>query len=120
PAQLPFAMPGGDVLPRWQDLRRVHGSRAISCRSVRLLPGFEAGHRGAGDGPFRAEMEKLIGDLKLANVDYRGRLSRQQTLAAMQGARFLVFPSEWYEGFPVTIAESFACGVPVLCSRLGG
>ena len=74
----------------------------------------------AGDGPFRPEMEKLIGDLKLANVDYRGRLSRQQTLAAMQGARFLVFPSEWYEGFPVTIAESFACGVPVICSRLGG
>jgi glycosyltransferase involved in cell wall biosynthesis len=38
----------------------------------------------------------------------------------MKGARFLMFPSEWYEGFPVTIAESFACGVPVLCSRLGG
>jgi glycosyltransferase involved in cell wall biosynthesis len=74
----------------------------------------------AGDGPFRPEMEKLIADLNLQNVDYRGRLSRQDTLAAMKGARFLMFPSEWYEGFPVTIAESFACGVPVLCSRLGG
>lgn len=74
----------------------------------------------AGDGPFRPEMEKLIGDLKLTNVNYRGRLSRQDTLSAMKGARFLMFPSEWYEGFPVTIAESFACGVPVLCSRLGG
>jgi len=38
----------------------------------------------------------------------------------MKGARFLMFPSEWYEGFPVTIAEAFACGVPVMCSRLGG
>ena len=74
----------------------------------------------AGDGPYRPEMEKLISDLKLQNLDYRGRLSRQDTLAAMKGARFLMFPSEWYEGFPVTIAESFACGVPVLCSRLGG
>ena len=74
----------------------------------------------AGDGPFRPAMEKQIADLKLTNVDYRGRLSRQETLAAMKGARFLMFPSEWYEGFPVTIAESFACGVPVLCSRLGG
>jgi glycosyltransferase involved in cell wall biosynthesis len=73
----------------------------------------------AGDGPFRPEMEKLIFDLKLTNVDYRGRLSRQDTLATMKGARFLMFPSEWYEGFPVTIAESFACGVPVVCSRLG-
>lgn len=74
----------------------------------------------AGDGPYRPEMEKLIAELKLANVDYRGRLSRNETLATMKGARFLMFPSEWYEGFPVTIAESFACGVPVLCSRLGG
>ena len=74
----------------------------------------------AGDGPYRPEMQKLISDFKLANVDYRGRLSRNETLATMKGARFLMFPSEWYEGFPVTIAESFACGVPVLCSRLGG
>jgi glycosyltransferase involved in cell wall biosynthesis len=74
----------------------------------------------AGDGPFRPEMEKLISDFKLTNIAYSGRLSRQQTLATMQGARCLMFPSEWYEGFPVTIAESFACGVPVLCSRLGG
>jgi glycosyltransferase involved in cell wall biosynthesis len=37
----------------------------------------------------------------------------------MKKARFLVFPSEWYEGFPVTIAEAFACGVPVVASRLG-
>jgi glycosyltransferase involved in cell wall biosynthesis len=73
----------------------------------------------AGDGPFRPEMEKLISTYNLKNVDYRGRLSRPQTLATMKGARFLMFPSEWYEGFPVTIAESFACGVPVLCSRLG-
>ena len=73
----------------------------------------------AGDGPFRPEMEKLISDKNLKNVDYRGRLSRPETLATMKGARFLMFPSVWYEGFPVTIAESFACGVPVLCSRLG-
>jgi glycosyltransferase involved in cell wall biosynthesis len=74
----------------------------------------------AGDGPFRAEMEKLIFVLNRSEINYRGRLSRGETLAAMKGARFLVFPSEWYEGFPVTIAEAFACGVPVICSRLGG
>jgi glycosyltransferase involved in cell wall biosynthesis len=40
-------------------------------------------------------------------------------IAAINGARVLLFPSEWYENFPVTIAEAFACGVPVICSRLG-
>jgi glycosyltransferase involved in cell wall biosynthesis len=73
----------------------------------------------AGDGPYRAELEAELRHSNLSAVEYRGRLSRPETLAAMQRAKFLIFPSEWYEGFPVTIAESFACGTPVIASRLG-
>jgi glycosyltransferase involved in cell wall biosynthesis len=73
----------------------------------------------AGDGTYRPQLEAELRGNGLSSVQYRGRLSRQDTLAAMQGARFLLFPSEWYEGFPVTIAESFACGTPVIASRLG-
>ena len=55
----------------------------------------------------------------LANVDFKGHLPREQTLAAINNARFLVFASEWYENFPVTLVESFACSTPVICSRIG-
>jgi len=73
----------------------------------------------AGDGPCREQLEATLKNGKLASATYLGRLSRPDTLATMKRARFLIFPSEWYEGFPVTIAEAFACGVPVICSRLG-
>ena len=73
----------------------------------------------AGDGPYRQQLEAELKSAGLSTVQYRGRLSRPDTLAAMQKAKALIFPSEWYEGFPVTIAESFACGTPVICSRLG-
>jgi glycosyltransferase involved in cell wall biosynthesis len=46
-------------------------------------------------------------------------LPRDQTLAIIKGARFLIFSSEWYETFGLTMVEAFACRVPVLCSRLG-
>jgi glycosyltransferase involved in cell wall biosynthesis len=72
-----------------------------------------------GDGPCKEQIESAKSAGKLSSVMYRGRLPRAETLAAMKKARFLVFPSEWYEGFPVTIAEAFACGVPVVASRLG-
>lgn len=73
----------------------------------------------AGDGPYREQLESDLAKGQLPSVKYLGRLTRSETLAVMKKARFLMFPSEWYEGFPVTIAESFACGVPVICSRLG-
>lgn len=72
-----------------------------------------------GGGPERVELEGEALGLGLSDVTFRGQLSREQTIAAMHGARFLVFSSEWYENFPVTIAESFACGIPVIASHLG-
>lgn len=73
----------------------------------------------AGDGPDRAALERQARESNLKNVEFLGRLPRPTTIEMIQGARFLLFPSEWYEGFPVTICEAFACGTPVICSRLG-
>ena len=72
-----------------------------------------------GDGPDHLEMEAEARASKLTNVTFRGRLLREEVFEEMQGARFLVVPSTLYEGFPMCIAESFACGTPVLCSKLG-
>jgi glycosyltransferase involved in cell wall biosynthesis len=52
-------------------------------------------------------------------VRFQGRLKREQVLQAVKAARFMILPSECYEGFAMTIVEAFACGTPVICSRLG-
>jgi glycosyltransferase involved in cell wall biosynthesis len=73
----------------------------------------------AGDGPLRGELEAEVGRRRIAGVKVLGRVPNADLLAEMKRARFLVVPSEWYEGLPLTIAEAFACGVPVLASRIG-
>lgn len=73
-----------------------------------------------GDGPLLAPLKKKAEELNLASVTFAGRLPRENTLEAIKQARFLLATSQCYENFPMGIAESFACGVPVICSRLGG
>jgi len=71
-----------------------------------------------GNGPLRAELEAESSQFAL-NVRVHGQLPREQTLEFIKGARFLIFPSQSFENLPVTIVEAFACGTPVLASRLG-
>lgn len=73
----------------------------------------------AGSGPERASLEGRSKQIGLSDVRFLGQLPRDEVIAALKGARFLVFTSEWYENFPMTIVEAFACGVPVICTRLG-
>lgn len=70
-----------------------------------------------GDGPLSNEVKKAANGN--ANIEWLGRCSMEVVYAQMKAAAFLVFPSEWYEGMPRTIVESFAVGTPVLASNLG-
>lgn len=72
-----------------------------------------------GDGPLRAALEAEARMKNMQQVTFRGRLDVEDTRAAMKQAAFLIVPSVWYETFSLNIAEAFACGTPVLCSRLG-
>jgi glycosyltransferase involved in cell wall biosynthesis len=73
----------------------------------------------AGDGPERRDLEAQVRSRGISTITFCGYLPRQELIAAVKGARFLILPSECYENFPMSIAESFACGTPVVCSRLG-
>jgi len=72
-----------------------------------------------GDGPLRPVLERRTKQDPLAGVLLRGHQGRAICLQTIQAAAFLILPSEWYETFGLTIVESFACGRPVIASRLG-
>jgi glycosyltransferase involved in cell wall biosynthesis len=82
-------------------------------RSENLVP-----LRIVGDGPLAEEVRSAAARPG-SGIEYLGRKSRAETLRLMKEAMVLVFPSVWYEGFPLTIAEAYACGLPVLSSGLG-
>ena len=72
-----------------------------------------------GSGPLMKEVQGFVQIEKLKNIEILGQRPYEEVLGFVKGARFLVIPSECYENFPMVIAEAFACGVPVVASRLG-
>ncbi|MBI3609166.1 MAG: glycosyltransferase [Nitrospirae bacterium] len=81
--------------------------------------GVDVPLRIAGNGPLRRELEAEAQRGEFGQISFLGQMTHAEILGLMKGARLLVFPSVWYEGFPMTIAEAFACGLPVIASRLG-
>jgi glycosyltransferase involved in cell wall biosynthesis len=70
-----------------------------------------------GDGPLKPEVERYAS--QHGNIKYRGMMKKDDVIDVMKNCRALIFPSEWYEGFPITILEAFSTGTPVIASALG-
>jgi glycosyltransferase involved in cell wall biosynthesis len=68
-----------------------------------------------GTGPLEQELRAL----GIRNVEWLGQRSSGEVLSFMKDALCVVVPSECYENFPRVIIEAYACGVPVVASRLG-
>ena len=71
-----------------------------------------------GSGPESEFLEMQAKQMGLSEVRFLGQLPHHEVIAVMKKARCLIITSEWYEAFGLALIEAFACGVPVICSRL--
>jgi glycosyltransferase involved in cell wall biosynthesis len=69
-----------------------------------------------GDGPLANEVREQAASLP--QVEYLGQRASDEVYAAMASARFLIFSSESYEPFALTIVEALSRGTPVLAADL--
>ncbi len=80
-----------------------------------------------GDGPLKDMVSGTCETLnrgqnrdeKTATIKFLNRKSHAECMDILSKAGFLILPSVCYENFPLSVVEAFACGKPVVASRLG-
>jgi glycosyltransferase involved in cell wall biosynthesis len=105
--------------PRWETRRgglyvgRLSSEKGLEvlAEAARLMPDIELDV--IGTGPLEAVANDAFGKR------YLGYRPLNEIMERMETAQFLVLPSICYENSPRTIVEAYACGLPVIASRLG-
>jgi len=119
------APPVDDIRPR-ATVRREFGFEAPTLvfagrltAQKQLDVGIEAARRAgvalaiAGDGPDRAELERI------GHARFLGPRSRRDVLELFRAGDASLLSSAW-ENFPHTVVEALAVGTPVIATRTGG
>lgn len=101
----------GDYVLYFGRLSEEKGTKTLlaACRALPQIPFVFA-----GTGPLQEEVAQV------KNVEYKGFVQGKALQELIAGARFSVYPSEWYENCPFSVMESQMYGTPVLVSDLGG
>lgn len=89
----------------------VKGIRTL-CEAASTLP-YRLKVIGGGD---------ILDELrtKYSDVEFLGQKDWNEFRPVLEGAKFMVLPSEWSENNPLTVIESQSLGTPVLGARIGG
>lgn len=69
-----------------------------------------------GEGPEKSYLEKVYNS---EHTVFLGKKNSDEVIRYMKGAKYLIVPSIWYEGFPMTIVEAYSVGTPVISSKIG-
>jgi glycosyltransferase involved in cell wall biosynthesis len=70
-----------------------------------------------GDGPLAETLAKE--SQSLPHIEWLGRRPMSEVYDLMGEAKFLIFPSNWYETFGRVAVEAFAKGTPVIAADIG-
>lgn len=101
-------------------LGRLSSEKGLStllaaARSVPELP-----LKIAGAGPLEADLRRALSEPAMSHIEVVGHVEGEAKQRLIAEALCTVVPSECYENFPLSAAESMALGTPVIASRIGG
>ncbi len=117
---------GGFVSAKDRANRIIYAGRLDKLKGVDIL--FEAWKQMGDDapelvvcgtGPLGKWCKQFVADNHLEKIKLMGAVSNAEVRNLIATAKALILPTQWYEGFPMSIVEAFSVGTPVIGSDIG-
>ena len=72
-----------------------------------------------GTGPMEDWCKEFIEVNDLKTIEMMGLVPNEKARNIIASSIALILPTQWYEGFPMTLAEAYSVGTPMIVSDLG-
>ncbi len=72
-----------------------------------------------GTGPMEEWCQNFVQNNPECNIEMKGFVANIEAKKLIANAKALILPTQWYEGFPMTIVEAYSVGTPVIGSDMG-
>ena len=72
-----------------------------------------------GSGPMQEWCSKFIAEHDCTKIVMKGFVANTEVRKIIAKSKALVLPTQWYEGFPMTIVEAYSVGTPVVGTAMG-
>lgn len=72
-----------------------------------------------GTGPEEKWCRRYKEKYSLENIDIIGFVPNEAVRQYIAKSKALILPTQWYEGFPMSMVEAFSVGTPVIGSKIG-
>lgn len=123
PPDRPKRLDGGMHAVSIARLNWVKGHRFFLAAMARAVSeGLDMRYTIAGDGPYAETLAREVAEHGLADrVTFLGAVGQDRVRALLEEADVFALTSIGQgEAAPVAVMEAMACGLPVICSRIGG
>ena len=72
-----------------------------------------------GTGELEQWCHEYIQNNEIENVEMRGQIPNAKVKELIGESKAMIYPTQWYEGFPMAVAEAYTMGTPIIASDIG-
>lgn len=72
-----------------------------------------------GSGELETWCFDYIANNELTNVEMLGQIENGEAKKLIGESLAMIYPTQWYEGFPMAVAEAYTMGTPIIASDIG-